>query len=39
MVIMDIAMTYEHHQHEKSQPGYIPDVPLETLLEINKNTK
>lgn len=39
MVIMDMAMTYEHHQHEKSQPGYVPDVPLETLLAIKEGAK
>lgn len=39
MVIMDMAMTFEHHQHNKQQPGYVPDVPLETLLEIKGNAK
>ena len=36
MVVMDMAMTYEQHQHEKSQPGYVPDVPVETLIEIKE---
>lgn len=39
MVVMDIAMTFEYHQQQKSQPGYVPDVPLDTLLEIKENAK
>lgn len=39
MVVMDMAMTYEHYQHQKSQPGYVPEVPLETLLEIKDNAQ
>jgi len=39
MVIMDMALTYEQHQHKKSQPGYVPEVPLETLLEIKEKAQ
>ena len=33
---MDIALTFERYQHEKEQPGYIPDVGLEELLKIKE---
>lgn len=36
MVIMDMALTYERHQHEKSKPGYVPEVDVETLLAIKE---
>jgi hypothetical protein len=36
LVIMDIALTFERYQHEKEQPGYIPDVGLEELLKIKE---
>jgi len=36
MVIMDMALTYEHHQHKKQEPGYVPDVGVETLLAIKE---
>jgi hypothetical protein len=39
MVIMDMSLTYEHHQHEKSKPGYVPDVDVETLLAIKEQAK
>jgi hypothetical protein len=36
MVVMDMAMTYEHHQHEKQKPGYVPEVDVDTLLAIKE---
>jgi hypothetical protein len=36
LVIMDTAMTLERHQHESSQPGYVPDISTEELLKIKE---
>lgn len=36
LVVMDMAMTYERHQHEASQPGYIPPVSVEDLMKIKE---
>lgn len=36
LVVMDMAMTYERHQHESSQPGYIPPVDVEDLMKIKE---
>lgn len=39
MVVMDMAMTFEHYQQEKQKPGYVPDVPLETLMAIKEKAQ
>lgn len=39
LVIMDIALTYERHVNESQQEGYVPDVPVDTLLKIRDQTK
>lgn len=39
MVIMDMALTFEQYQQKKSQPGYVPEVSLDTLLEIKDKVK
>lgn len=36
LVVMDLAMTFERHQHESSQPGYIPPVSIEDLMKIKE---
>jgi hypothetical protein len=36
LVIMDTAMTLEHHAQESAKPGYIPDVGVEELLKIKE---
>lgn len=33
---MDMAMAYERHQQEESQPGYIPPVSVEDLMKIKE---
>ncbi len=33
---MDTVMTLEKHAHDSSQPGYVPDVSVETLLKIKE---
>lgn len=39
MVVMDMALTYEQYQHKKSQPGFVPEVSVETLLEIKEKAQ
>jgi hypothetical protein len=36
LVVMDMAMTYEQHKQEASQPGYIPPVSVEDLMKIKE---
>lgn len=35
---MDMALTYERHQQEAQQPGYVPDVSVEELIKIKERT-
>lgn len=37
LVIMDMALTFEQHNREKSQPGYVPRVSVEDLLKMKEN--
>lgn len=37
LVVMDMAMTYERHHHEKNQPGYVPEVSVEDLIKIKES--
>lgn len=39
LVIMDMAMSYERHLHESSQPGYVPDVSVEELMKIKERAQ
>jgi len=39
LVIMDMAKTFEIHQQQKSQPGYVPDVSVEDLLKIKERAQ
>jgi hypothetical protein len=34
LVIMDVAMTLEHHAKESQHPNYVPEVDTEELLKI-----
>ena len=36
LVIMDIAMTLEHHAQNENDPKYVPNVPVEELLKIRE---
>lgn len=36
LVIMDMAMTYERHKQQESQPGYVPDVSVDELMKIKE---
>lgn len=36
LVVMDAAISFERHQQEANQPGYVPDVPVEELLKIKE---
>lgn len=36
LVVMDAAMSFERHQQETSQPGYVPDLSVEELLKIKE---
>ena len=36
LVVMDLAMTFEKHQQEASQPGYIPPISVEDLIKIKE---
>lgn len=36
LVILDTALTLERHAQETSQPGYVPDLPVEELMKIKE---
>ena len=36
LVVMDMAMTYERHLEQRSDPNYVPDVPVEELIKIKE---
>jgi hypothetical protein len=36
LVIMDMAMTFERHQEQASQPGYVPEASVEDLLKLRE---
>jgi hypothetical protein len=37
LVIMDMAIGYEHHVQEKQKPGYVPNVSVEDLIKIKES--
>lgn len=39
LVIMDMAKTFEIHQQQKSQPGYVPDIAVEELLKLKERVQ
>jgi hypothetical protein len=36
LVMMDTAMTLEHHQQQTSEEGYVPELSTEELLKIKE---
>jgi hypothetical protein len=39
LVVLDMALTLEHHANESSQEGYVPEVSVEELLKIKEQAK